>query len=393
MEGIDTGTGLPYGLQPTPVGTYDFSQAFQSIQGMLDKIAMGQANRMAQKKKDKKLFEETYNVTKPLVWRQDDAYVQEAMDAYDKLLFDTTTTHGYDEEKWPDGTKKQINAAEYEVNRRAAESKANQKWYEDKLEEVRVDDGKTFDTGWGDRVLNNFFNATSTEERNAMRLSTEDDYNPTVRSYTIHDVIKKYNPGLDVDQYGNADVNVKKLETNIYQGIQAGIGERMYELNRLDSSETKEQFAKRVAEMGPEMIRETDARLRKESAEKVDYGFNEMGVRPVFYKKSEGPAAAYADQSVPKNSVHYVKKGGTNITVNIGEGALQQQVSMAYITKAANNKYYLFGTRTGALSPLSDPIELTQDDIQTIDAQFGVDVIGDINRAINDEKWANSKIK
>lgn len=399
-ETIDPGTGLPVGAQPNPVGAYDFSKAFESVQGMLDKIAQGQANRAARLEKDKKEFDEMV-LTKPTVWSVDDAYVQQALDDYDKIVQDAGLKYGLDPDKWPDGTKgtenikKKIREAEAELNRRAAEAKANQKFYEDNQKLVQQGDGKTYDPGWFTTWGDAFMNAPTTQDRNNIRLSNDPDQSPLQRPYTLDDVVQKYKVFHTVERNGKriTEPHVEDIETRIYQGIQSGVGERMYELNKETPQETKEQFAKRVAAMAPDMLMDSETKLRQGRQQGNDYGFNEMGIRPEFYKKDSGVARTYSDQNVPINSVHYVKKGATTPTVNIGEADLQQQVSMAFITKGANNKYYLFGTRTGALKPLSDPIELAEQDIDTINATLGVDVKADIQREIDRLKWAGNKVQ
>lgn len=392
-ETIDPGTGLPVGAQPTPVGAYDFTSGLQSMQDTLDKIAKGQANRAIQQQKDKKAFEEL-TITKPTVWRQDDEYINEALKSYEDALKAASNGGVYDQEKWTDAQKKAIREAEAELERRAAEAKANEDYYNKAHETVRLGDDKTYDTGWFNTWGGEYLADSSTkgsQERIRRRLSGDEEDSPYQKPYTIDDVVQKYKV-FHRDEKGATYPDVEDIYRRILAGTTSGIGKRMYERNRETEQETPEQFARRVADLSPGLLMDAEALLKSKKQAEND-GFNEMKVKPVFKKKSEGQAASFADQTPPINSVHYVKQGGTTPTVNISEGALQQQVSMAYITKTANNEYYLFGTRTGALSPLSEPIKLTQQDIDTIDATLGVHVKQDIDDEIKRQTWAANKTK
>ena len=394
-ETIDVGTGLPVGAQPTPVGAYDFTSGLQSMQDMLDKIAKGQANRAIQQQKDKKEFDEL-TITKPTVWKQDDEYINEALKAYEDALKAASAGGVYDQDKWTEAQKKAIRDAEAELERRAAEAKANQKYYEEAHEIVDKSDDKTYDKGWFNTWGTEYLADSSVEgskKRIEKRLSSGDDDSPYQRPYTIDDVVQKYKVFETKEVGGKRITHADKeaIYKRILEGTKSGIGKRMYELNRETDQETPEQFARRVAEMSPEMLMDSETRLRQAKA-KEDDGFNEMGIKPEFDFKNKGEEATYADQDTGKtvNSVHYVKKGGGSPEVNIAEGSMEHKYSISFITKTADNRYYLFGRKDGM--PLSRPVELSQANIATINANLGVDVITDVNRAILEgrkARWAS----
>lgn len=375
-ETIDPGTGLPVGAQPTPVGAYDFSKSFESVQGMLDKIAQGQANRAAEMQKNKKEWEDL-QIEDPSVWREDDPYVQLALKDYDDYRVKLGKDKGYDVDKYDDDEKKELRRLESEVSRRANEAKANENYLKEVRERINADGGKTLDTGWGTEWINKFADPnTTTEERNRMRKSAEEDDNPYHKMYSLDDVVQKYQV-YDTKKDGSRDVDVKEIYNRVLAGAKTkgGVGRRMYIVNRLSPQETEEEYAKRVADLSPSMLGEIEARTRQ--GRKSGTG-NEFGVTTEsgFLKDDENAA-----QDVRVNAMYLTKKGSP-VTVTVGSGKLQWTYKISYITRSHDGKggwdYWIHGERNGV--PLSKPQKMDSQDLGAINTATKLDIIADFER-------------
>jgi hypothetical protein len=393
-ETIDPGTGLPVGAQPTPVGAYDFTSGLQSMQNTLDKIAQGQANRSIQQRKDKKAFEEL-TITKPTVWKQDDEYINEALKLYEEALKKASAGGVYDQEKWSDADKKAIRDAEAELERRAAEAKANEKYYNESHEKVRLGDNKTYDTGWFNTWGDEYLADSSTkgsQERIRRRLSADEEDSPYQKPYTIDDVVQKYKV-FHRDEKGATYPDVEDIYRRILAGTTSGIGKRMYELNRETDQETPEQFARRVADLSPGLLMDSEALLKSKKQAENDYGFNIQGFK---WDEDHLTNDVNAAENVNVNTLYAVRKGMSDLTVTVGAGNLQWTYKIAYITRSNNGMggydYWIHGERNGV--PLSTPQKMDQQDIGAVNAKTQLDLIATFEQkelAGAKKKWKSNE--
>ena len=395
-ETIDPGTGLPIGSQPTPVGAYDFTAGLQSMQSLLDKIGEGQANRAAQQAKDKSEFDEL-TVTKPVVWSYDDAYIQEALDEYDKAL-NAAGKISYDPDDWTPDVKKDIAKKKSELERRKAEAIANEKYYNEAHDTINKGDNKTYDTGWFNQWSGEYLGDTSAagaKARIKKRLSGESDDNPYQRPYTIFDVVDKYKEFHTYESGGKryTDADRDAIEKRIIEGSTSGVGRRMYELNRLTPNETVAEFAKRVADMAPDMLRDSETRLRQGRTAKEDDGFNVQGFK---WDEAKLTGDENAAQNVDVNALYAVRKGMGDLTITVGSGNLQWTYKISHITRSNNGAggydYWIHGERNGV--PLSKPHKMDQQDIGALNAKTQwplIEAFEEADRKHAKQKWKSNE--
>ena len=391
-ETIDPGTGLPVGLQPTPVAAFDFSKGFESIQNMLDKIGQGQVNLKKQKEKDALAWENAMmDFPEGDYIEGDEEEIQKAVDLYNDKAVELKDA-GYDLRSLPTKERKELEALKKDARQKAVKAKANINYFNEVKEDIDIDDGVKFDSKYAGDWLTDY-NKASFDERVAMRKSSTDDDGPYQKNYNPSDVVVRAAKitGMDVSQEGSnmeTYYNIDRIiETIEKDALGKGIGRRMYERNKLPD-ETERQFAERMGILAENILKMEKRPIRASHGRTTTQGvYIVPGLLSVEGKDGKGVDRVFTDSSRTVNALKLKgSKASIAPTITIGDpqnSGMQVTMDPTSITIDADGNYWVHGRRKSGvgLSDLDLALMLDDEAIQTINNQYDMDIVADFSAA------------
>jgi hypothetical protein len=395
-ERISPETGLPVGALPTPVGVYDFSKAYESIQSVLDKIGQGQAKLAEKKEKDKIAWENVMmDFPEGDYIQGDEEWIQEAVDAYNDKAVEYQT-QGLNLRDLDPAARKELNRLEREAKNRAAKAKENMKHLYTVSQKIELDNGVNFDQGYATQWVEEYKNMKP-EDRVVARQSIGEESSPYQKNYTEVDVVNRAAKamGQDIDDTGKTVetfYNIDKIVDRIEADSTAGIGRRMYERNRLDENETPRQFAERMGILGEKILKAQERQVRSSHGRTTSAG---VYIKPdkldIQGDDATGAKGVFTD---PNRQVNALLLKGPKATMakKISFGDPQSpgnQVSIfpTSITIDAYGNYWVHGSASDlAGSSLDRAYLLTDEAIKTINFQYDMDIVADM-QAAEQAKW------
>jgi hypothetical protein len=395
-ETISPETGLPVGAQPSPVGAYDFSGAYQGIQGLLEKIGQGQANMQARKEKDAVAWENAMmDFPEGDYIEGDEQWIQEAVDAYNDLAV-KYKEDGLRLKDLPPDKRKALRDLEKDAKNRAAKAKENMKHLYNVSQKIEADNGVNFDQGYAAEYMENY-KKMKPEERVAARQSVGEENSPYQKNYTAVDVVNRAAKaqGQDVDQSGNTVetyYDIDKIVNRIESDSASGIGKRMYERNRLDENETPRQFAERMGLLGEKILKAQERKTRSSHGRTTSEGvYMAPDKLDIQGYDSRGSMGVFTD---PNRQVNAIKLKGAKASlakqVTFGDAQnMGNQVNLipTSITIDANGNYWIHGSPTDLAGKSVDRAYLLNDEsIKQINFQYDMDIVADM-QAAEQAKW------
>lgn len=383
-------TGLPTGAQPTPAGLYDFSQAYGSIQGLLEKIGQGQANLAAQKAKDRTAWENAMmDFPEGDYIEGDEAWIQQAVDDYNKKALEFKNSN-LDLKNLPDDKRKELKELEKIAKNRALKAKKNMEYLTNTQKTIELDNGVNYDQGYATQWVETY-KTLDPEKRVEARQKIGEEDSPYQKNYTAVDVVNKAAKelGPDVDEFGKevkTFYNIDKIVERIEKSSESGIGKRMYERNRLSEDETPREFARRMGELAETILSAKERTIRHGgrvtsagvyvAPDKLDVtgidatggsrNFTDSG-RQVNTIKMKGARAGMAPQTAfpdPQNPGNEVRIIPTMITVD------------------SDGNYWIHGASTDLASgSISRGYLLNDAIIAQLNFQYDMDIVADLQRA------------
>lgn len=384
-----TGEFVAGDVMPTSGVTYDLSQLNQSVQSLVEaneqrKIrAEKRAEEQKEKERKQKLEWDKLDLDAVAVWEQDQSYVDQKADAYASRLADLETKHPDLTELSPE-EKKELQTLKLEVMQAKKMADDNQKQAQDWISAMKAHQ-QDYDVDHFNEVMGQYLDPNKTaEERYNMRINADPFSGPIVKSYNDTDVIdmaKKF-VGVKTEQKGGVTkkyYDEVDMEDAILKQASEGAGAIAYKQNRLaktdpqgnpipDSSgnptyETKEEYAKRLAEEAHNMLATSETQIRKASPRRQTttksgdkYNWSKSGETLLFSKEGGG--------SVPTSTVDNVvgeitrfRKSGSDIQAYINVGGVKTWRTMTGTDIDAFDQQFGVELRKKIDEPASDSFQ------------------------------------